>query len=296
MKKSLLTVLCGIALVASAQQVTVTSQSRLLNGVEGPAYYPQLNSTATQLLFASGDSYGLKMYDFADNVVTRISDEQGAGIDACFNAQGDVYYVTQKVNANNLVYRTGMRYSVATAKSEVVLEAQHGYVRPELGTADNGFRGAKKSYAPAKGLGTSVYVQGSTLYITTNGVTKSYSPVASYAGYLWPSLSPDGKKVAFFAAGKGIVVTDLAGNVLSMPGKYEMPCWYDNHYLVAQNAKDDGHQFTSSQIMLVKADGSFATNLTSATSMAMQPTSAAGKIVYTTIDGLLYQMTININE
>ena len=83
--------LCGIALVASAQQVTVTSQSRLLNGVEGPAYYPQLNSTATQLLFASGDSYGLKMYDFADNVVTRISDEQGAGIDACFNAQGDVY-------------------------------------------------------------------------------------------------------------------------------------------------------------------------------------------------------------
>ena len=75
-------------------------------------------------------------------------------------------------------------------------------------------------------------------------------------------------------------MTDLAGNVLSMPGKYEMPCWYDNHYLVAQNAKDDGHQFTSSQIMLVKADGSFATNLTSATSMAMQPTSAAGNSVH----------------
>ncbi|MDO4971301.1 MAG: hypothetical protein Q4E41_04305 [Bacteroidales bacterium] len=296
MKKILLTMVGGFALVASAQQVTVTSNSRLLKGVEGPAYYPVLNSTGTQLLFASGDAYGLKIYDFADNVVNRISDEPGAGIDATFNANGDVYYVTQKVGEGNLVYRTGMRFEKATAKSEVVLEAQHGYVRPDVGTSGNGFKGAKKSLAPSKGVGTSVCVQGSKLFITTNGVTKEYTPVESYAGYLWASLSPDGKKVAFFAAGKGIVVTDLNGKVLSMLGKYEMPCWYNNDYLVAQNAKDDGHQFTSSQIMLIKADGSFKTNLTSATSMSMQPTSAAGKIVYTTIDGLLYQMTININE
>ncbi|MDY3077839.1 MAG: hypothetical protein SOW62_06850, partial [Sodaliphilus sp.] len=243
-----------------------------------------------------GESYGLKMYDFADNVVSRISDEMGAGIDATFSANGDVYYVTQKMGDDRLIYRTGMRYDNATAKSEVVLEAQHGYVRPELGTRANGFKGAKKSFAPAKGLGTAVCVQGSVLYITKNGVTKEYTPVPSYAGYLWASLSPDGKKVAFFAAGKGIVVTDLNGKVLSMLGKYEMPCWYNNDYIVAQNAKDDGHQFTSSQIMLIKADGTFKTNLTSETSMSMQPTAAAGKIVYTTIDGLLYQMTININE
>ncbi|MDO4510535.1 MAG: hypothetical protein Q4B68_01795 [Bacteroidales bacterium] len=295
MKKILLTMVGGLALAASAQQVTVVSNARLLNGVEGPAYYPVLSSTGNQLLFASGEAYGLKLYDFNDNVVTRISDEKGAGIDAKFNAAGDVYYVTQRVSDNRLVYRTGMRYDHATAKSEVVLEAQHGYVRPEVGTRDNGFRGAKKSLA-AKAGGTSVCVQGSVLYITTGGVTKEYTPVPSYAGYLWPSLSPDGKKVAFFAAGKGIVVTDLQGKVLAMLGKYEMPCWYSNDYLVAQNATDDGHQFTSSQIMLIKADGSFKTHLTSATSMAMQPTSAAGKIVYTTIDGLLYQMTINITE
>lgn len=296
MKKTLLTLVGGLALVASAQQVTVTSNTRLLKGVEGPAYYPVFNSTGSQLLFASGESYGLKMYDFADNVVSRISDEMGAGIDASFSANGDVYYVTQKLGDNRLIYRTGMRYDNASAKSEVVLEAQHGYVRPELGTRANGFKGAKKSFAPAKGLGTAVCVQGSVLYITKNGVTKEYTPVPSYAGYLWASLSPDGKKVAFFAAGKGIVVTDLNGKVLSMLGKYEMPCWYNNDYIVAQNAKDDGHQFTSSQIMLIKADGTFKTNLTPETSMSMQPTAAAGKIVYTTIDGLLYQMTININE
>lgn len=81
-----------------------------------------------------------------------------------------------------------------------------------------------------------------------------------------------------------------------MLGNYEMPSWYNNDYIVAQNAKDDGHQFVSSQIMLLKADGSFATALTTPASMTMQPTSAAGRIVYTTIDGNLYEMKINITE
>jgi hypothetical protein len=30
--------------------------------------------------------------------------------------------------------------------------------------------------------------------------------------------------------------------------------------------------------------------------MTMQPTCGGGKIVYTSIDGLLYEMTINIHE
>ena len=48
--------------------------------------------------------------------------------------------------------------------------------------------------------------------------------------------------------------------------------------------------------MLLKADGTWKTDLTKPTSMAMQPTCGGGKIVYTTIDGLLYEMKINIYE
>ena len=101
--------------------------------------------------------------------------------------------------------------------------------------------------------------------------------------------------MAFVAAEKGVVVIDLTGRVLAMLGKYQMPAWYNNDYIVAQNAHDDGHQFTSSQIMLLKADGTCKQALTASTSMTMQPASAAGRIVYTTIDGLLYEMTIAIN-
>lgn len=295
MKKSLLLLMGIFAMAASAQQATVTRVERLLKDVEGPAYYPQLNRAGDCLLFSSGPSLGLKAYDFQSNVATRVSNEAGTGINATFGPDGNVYYVTNQQNENHLIYRTGHRYDLTTRHDEVVLGTQHGAVTLERGITGIAMRGEKRNYRSSKNLGTAVSTQGAKLILTVDGICHEYSPVESHAGYLWASLSPNGQKVAFYAAGKGIVVTDLNGNVLAQPGNYEMPCWYDNDYLVAQNAKDDGHQFTSSQIMLLKADGTHEQALTPATSMTMHPTSAAGKIVYTTIDGNLYLMTININ-
>lgn len=138
--------------------------------------------------------------------------------------------------------------------------------------------------------------RGSELLITRNGVTRSYSPVESYAGYLWASVSPDQSKVMFFAAGKGIIITDLSGNVLSELGNYESPAWYGNDFVVAMDAKDDGHQFSSSRIVLIKADGSEMQPLTRPESMSMNPTASiqAGKVVYNTIDGLLYEIDVKL--
>ena len=278
----------------AAQQVTVIERTRLLQGVEGPAYHPVLNADGTQLLFSSGEQSGLKLYSFADHVVTRISDEPGAGIDAFWGGDGRVYYVSQQRRAGNLVYRTGHCYDVAAAQSCVVLEPQHCAVRPMSATRGAALRGGV-SYASARDLGVAVATQGSEVIVSRGGKERRYSPVESHGGYLWASLSPDQSRVAFFAAGTGIVIIDLDGHVLVRLGNYEMPCWYDNNYLVAQHATDDGHQFTSSQIVLLKVDGTFQHALTASTSMTMQPTCGGGRIVYTTIDGRLSQMKIQIN-
>ena len=48
--------------------------------------------------------------------------------------------------------------------------------------------------------------------------------------------------------------------------------------------------------MLLKADGSWQQALTQPTSMTMHPTAAQGKVVYTTIDGNLFVMQLNIVE
>lgn len=146
--------------------------------------------------------------------------------------------------------------------------------------------------------GVSVDVEGSKLKITVNGVCHSYTPVECYAGYCWPTLSPDGTKVMFVAAGKGIVVTDLKGKVIARPGtsRMEAPVWFGNNHIVAMNATDDGHQISSSQIVLMTVDGSSTQALTKPESMSMYPAASidAGRVVYNTIDGRLYQINVKL--
>lgn len=268
----------AVMLPVMAQEVEVVSRQRLLEGVEGPAYYPVLDNAGERLLFTT-EGGALKLHDFADGVTTVVTQDYVAGRDACFGRDGKVYFVTQSVGEDHLVYRTGQCYDASTRKADVITPTRHGAMRA----------------VPAE-QGDAAWTEGSRVHVTVGGEERVFSPVDSWAGYLWASLSPDGQRVAFFAAGKGIVVIDLRGQVVAMLGNYEMPCWYNNNYIVAQNAKDDGHQFTSSQLLLLKADGTWQTELTKPASMTMQPTCGGGKIVYTTIDGLLYEMRINIYE
>lgn len=279
MKKLMLIALAVVTMLpVMAQEVEVTSLRRLLEGVEGPAYYPVLNQAGDRFVFSTEDG-GLNLHDMTDGVTTVVTTDYVAGRDACFGVDGKVYYVSQRVGEDHLLYRTGQCYDNKTRKSDVVTSTRRGAMR-----------------AMPAGQGDAAWTEGSRVHVTVGGEERVFSPVDSWAGYLWASLSPDGKRVAFFAAGKGIVVIDLRGQVTAMLGNYEMPCWYNNDYIVAQNAKDDGHQFTSSQIVLLKADGTWQTALTKPASMAMQPTCGGGRIVYTTIDGLLYEMKINIYQ
>ena len=295
--KKLVVILALVAMLqpVCAQEVEVTSLKRLLEGVEGPAFHPVLNASGDRLLFA-GDNGALKVYDFSDNVTQVVTRDYVAGNDACFGGDGKVYFVTQQMDENHLIYRTGNSYDLVTGRSAVITQPQHGAVRAVSATRGGTLRAPAANYTSSDDIGDAAWTEGSRVHVIVGGEERVFAPVDSWAGYLWASLSPDGKRVAFFAAGKGIVIIDLRGQMLAILGNYEMPCWYNNDYLVAQNAKDDGHQFTSSQILLLKADGTFKAELTKPASMTMQPTCGGGRIVYTTIDGLLYEITINIHE
>ena len=294
-KLTIMLILAAIMLPVMAQQVETVSLKRLLEGVEGPAYYPVLNDRGDRLLFLTEDGV-LKLYDIADNVTTVITRDRVAGNDACFGGDGKVYFVTQQVGENHLVYRTGQCYDMAAGRAEQLTAPQHGAVRAVPATRGGALKAPGRNYASSSDIGNAAWTEGSRVHVTVDGEERVFSPVDSWAGYLWASLSPDGKRVAFFAAGKGIVIIDLRGQIVAMLGNYEMPCWYNNDYIVAQHATDDGHQFTSSQLLLLKADGTWQAELTKPASMAMHPTCGGGKIVYTTIDGLLYEMQINFNQ
>ena len=285
---------CCLATTGWAQQVIVEGPRPLAEGT--PGFYPVLNSTGDRLLFSDMQASGLNLLEIESGSLTRVSNEPGAGIDAVWDSNNGIFYVTQQTGTDNLVYRSGHRYDLTTQQSTMVLEPQHGAVLPHQGRAGVVLAGEKKTYRSTRDLVTTVYTEGSSLVIERGASRKVCSPVDCYAGYLWASLSPEADKVAFVAAGKGVFVVDLDGNLLSSLGRYEMPSWLNNDYLVVQNTTDDGHQFTSSQLLLLKADGTFSHALTAPSSMTMQPSAAAGRVAYTTIDGRLQLMDIKITE
>lgn len=268
MKKAILSIAAFCALYINAQDVTVSEPVQLLRGVESEAYNPVLNQDGSELLY-SGDNYqGLKVYSFPSNSSKVISTADFAGYHPAFTASGEIVYTTREMK-NNKKVRTLMKYNLSKDANQIV----------------------------SKNTGVNVYTKGSNVIVNVNGTEKTYSPVESQAGYIWPSLSPDGKKVMFYAAGKGIVIMTIDGKLLNMLGNYTSPVWYGNDYVVAQNSKDDGHQYSSSQIMLLKADGSFTKELTNPLSMAMNPTASSievGKIAYNTIDGRLFLINVSI--
>ena len=90
-KKFVMILLAAVMLLpAMGQEVEVTSQRRLLEGVEGPAYYPVLNAAGNRLLFLTEDG-ALKYYDLTDDVTTVVTRDYVAGNDACWGGDSKVY-------------------------------------------------------------------------------------------------------------------------------------------------------------------------------------------------------------
>ena len=76
------------------------------------------------------------------------------------------------------------------------------------------------------------------------------------ANYLNPKLSPDGKKIVFKVIGGNLHVYELNNFQLHDLGTGERPDWSpDSERIIYQITKDDGHSVISSDIYVIKFDG-----------------------------------------
>lgn len=299
MKTRLLILAAACSLVASAQQVEITSRQQLLKGTETGISNPVISADGQQLLFTQTNYKGLKLYNFADGVTTTVSNDDMAGFEPTFSRDGkSVYFMSQSVS-DMRTWREVKCYDIDGKTSTAMTEKLRGMRAPKAveggfsTVSDNGRHLKAKRHG-----GTFVYADGNQLVVMRNGKETHLQPVATEHTYMWESLSPDGSKILFYAGGKGAYVCDLDGNLLASLGRYTAPRWAGNGYVVAENSTSDGHQYESSQIMLLKADGSFSTALTKPETMTMNPTATAdgSRIAYNTIDGRLFVIDINIKE
>ena len=282
MKKLLLliTVSCLWTINATAVGVKPGSVKTL---VDSCGFFPQLSIDGQWLLYSPTEGTSLMLKNLTTGVVTTVADKGYPGFDAIIGNDGKVYYVTQQRKKNGLVYRTGHCYEPATGKDKVVLKAQHGRVQPLQAAHGVVINGERQVYRSSKQVGSWAYTRGDVLYLVDGpGTTRALQPVQESNGYLWAALSPDGTKVLFEAASKGLFVCDLNGEIIADLGEFLMPCWYNDDYIIAMSNAGN-LRLNGSRIWLLSVNGEVYKPISDQDERAVQPMVAGNKVVYSVI-------------
>lgn len=293
--KRILFIIALMCLAVSSATAAGVKQGSVKTLVDSCGFFPQLSADGQWLLYSPTEGTSLMLKNLNTGVVTTVANTGYPGFDAIIGGDGKVYYITQQRKKNGLIYRTAHCYDPSTGKSKVVLKAQHGRVQAVPASHGVFITGERQVYRSGSQVGSYCYTKGnSVIVVDGNGNTRTLEPVKRSNGYLWASLSPDGTKVMFEAAARGLFVCDLNGRLVADLGEFLMPSWYNDEYIIAMsnagNARTNG-----SRIWLLSIDSETCKPITPKDERAVQPMVSGGKVVYTVqYSGEVKQLELDI--
>ena len=141
-----------------------------------------------------------------------------------------------------------------------------------------------------------VNIENRQLILYHNGERTELSPNGKNYSYLWPSISPDGKKILYKVAGKGTFISNIDGSNPIRIANLNAPVWLGNEWIVGMNDNDNGERILSSTIEVASVDGQKHKTLSDPSIIAMYPAVSADNlsIVFNTDNGDIYLMQITI--
>ena len=276
MKKIFLSLALAVSMMASAQVFEVGQLTKLNTPTDTDVKVAGVSADGSYVLITSGSNQGLRRYDVATGKTTTITTAAGAGYNVQISQDGQelVYreasFDKQGLRKNNIV-----RHNMATAKSSVIAKGQ----RDMMAMATTG-------------ANVSVSISDRKIALVKNGKTILMAPNGTQHSYIWPSVSPDGKKLCYYVCGVGCYVSNLDGSNAKFIGHgVQAAKWYDNNTLVAMDSEDDGHFTTASAVVAYTLDGKKQV-LTNSSMIAMYPYVANNLIVFSTLEGETYMLNI----
>lgn len=142
--------------------------------------------------------------------------------------------------------------------------------------------------------GSVLAVEGNKITLTVAGEKIILDPLGN-GRYIWPSLSPDGTRIAAYDMERGSFVYDLSAETTIRLGRRDAAVWtHDGKWLVYMDDKDDGHRLLGSEIAFVSPDGKITGRLTSTDSLTeMYPrcSPVEHKVVCSTMEGSIVVIT-----
>ena len=277
MKKTMLFVAaCLMSLAASAQVLEVVSMQQLPIAAQADMKVAGISPAGDYILLTTGSNQGLQRYDLESQALTTITEADGAGYNVQLSQDGkEVVYRETSFDRNNLRQNKIIRMNMSNQRQNVVARGQRDMKL--MATSDNL---------------TTVTIADRKIVLKHNGLSTTLAPNGMNESYLWPSVSPDGKKICYYVAGKGCFVANIDG---SNPQFIARDCraakWYNNNTIVAMADEDDGHFTTASAIVAYSLNGQKQV-LTSNKMIAMYPYTAENMIVFSTLKGETYMLNI----
>ena len=303
MKTPFLLLLVLTSQLAFSQGIKMVSNEQIPIMESEDGCLPIMSPTGDYLILAGNDTQGLKKYDLATKKLTTLTTEKAVGVQ--ISSDGSTVVYRSKNYEGKLRYTSLKSIQLETGEKEELIKNTRDLegVNVKQGTvlAVNKGKMVSKRVSGEKLESIPVVpsIKDGQLYITEKGKTRLLSPAGTNVNYLWPSVSPDGKKLLYYVMdqGQAYVSNSDGTNPVSL-GILRAPKWMGNDWVVGMVDYDNGEVVTSSEIVGVAADGTQRTVLTDDSVIALYPSASAdaSKIVYTTNDGKVFLMKIETNQ
>ena len=234
MKKILLLAIALVSMMASAQVLEVASVEKLNIPQNADSKIAGIAPDGSYVLITSQTNKGLQRFDLATKMVTTLTEADGAGYNVEFSADSktvtyrEITYAADRSRLASLV-----RYDLTSAVKTTLVKPTKDMQRARV-------RGV---------IAPKVAIQNGELVITVGTTTKVLSPNGQGLSYLWPSISPDGKKIVYYVAG-AVWTCNVDGSGVQRIGNFHAPRWYNNNVVVGMNDTDDGHVITASSVVI----------------------------------------------
>lgn len=292
MKKILLGLTLLVSLGMNAQILSVKSTTKVAIPAGVKVSTAQLSPDGKWAVISHQSSMGLDKIDLSTNKLTRISDT-GNGFDLKISGDNNtVIFRESNYGTDKRRYTTLKSVNISTGATKVVSPT----TRDTRVFATDAAKALKANAGTFVGDATRpvASINRGSMYITQNGITTLVVPQGVEGkSYLWPQVSPDGKKILYFVVGEGCFVCNIDGSNPVAQGVLRASVWYDNNTIVGMDHKDDGVKTTSSKLIAKRINSSTTQVLTTSSVKAMYPSVGANNISFVTPQGEFFVLNIS---
>ena len=289
----------AMGLTASAQTLQVESIKKVPVPKGTIVYTATVSPDGSYVIYSDATKAGLSKLDLATGKSSQFA-AKGDGLDVKISADGqEVLFREYTTDANRLRWSTLKSKNVKTMKEQTIIAKSRDIngiaIRGNKALAVNKRQLASKTLDCKTAVQSEVMVSivEGQLCVTQNGTTRTISPQGTgNTSYVWPELSPDGKRIAYFLIGKGLYVCDLNGKNVRSLGYHHAPKWLDNNTVIAMDDYDNGSVIVKSSIIAINVNTAKAQTLTPSSIVATYPSVGNKKISFVTPKGELYNINL----